>query len=63
MNQTMLKVTACVPDVRISDAAYNTDVILQMLKTYEGNGLLVFPELCLSGYTCGDLFYQEYLLL
>ncbi len=62
MNQTMLKVTACVPDVRISDAAYNTDAILQILKTYEGNGLLVFPELCLSGYTCGDLFYQEYLL-
>lgn len=58
-----LRVAAAVPSLRVADCAYNTERIIAMLARAEQEGvsLLVFPELSLTGYTCGDLFQQRVL--
>lgn len=56
---------ACVSTVlKVADTAYNTEEIIRSAKIAASNGaaFVVFPELCITGYTCGDLFHQELLL-
>ena len=56
---------ACVsPVLKVADTAFNTDEIIRSAKIAVSNGaaLVVFPELCITGYTCSDLFHQELLL-
>ncbi len=56
---------ACVsPVLKVADTAYNTEEIIRSAKIAASNGaaFVVFPELCITGYTCGDLFHQELLL-
>ena len=55
-----LRVAAAVPSLRIADCAFNAERIVGLMARAQGEGvaLLVFPELCLTGYTCGDLFHQ-----
>ena len=56
---------ACVsPVLQVADTAYNTAEIIKSAKVAVSNGaaFVVFPELCITGYTCGDLFHQELLL-
>lgn len=64
MKQGFLKVAAVTPKIKVADCKYNAQVICEELeKAYErGAKIIVFPELCLTGYTCGDLFGQELLL-
>lgn len=62
MKNTFLKVGLCVPSLKIGDVAYNVDQILSAIEKNEDLGILVFPELSLTGYTCGDLFFQDLLL-
>ena len=64
MRQGFVKVAAVTPDIRVADVAYNQEQICRMIgeTTGEGAKIVVFPELCLTGYTCGDLFTQEVLL-
>ncbi len=64
MKDGFLKVAAATPDVRVADCKWNTEqIIAQMRKAEEaGAKLLVLPELCMTAYTCGDLFLQEALL-
>ncbi len=64
MKHGFIKVMAVTPKIRVADPEYNGSVICETLeKAYEtGAKLIVFPELCLTGYTCGDLFQQELLL-
>ena len=52
------------PELRVADVAFNTQVIIAALREAAGQGcrLAVFPELCLTGYSCADLFYQRTLL-
>ena len=59
-----LRVAAAVPTVRPADADANLASIRALLRRSEAEGarVVVFPELCLTGYTCADLFYQPYLL-
>jgi len=54
---------ASVP-LKVADPAYNAGIIIDTMKRAEAEGarLLVLPELCLTGYTCGDLFHQAALL-
>jgi len=54
---------ASVP-LKVADPAYNAGIIIDTMKRAEdeGAGLLVLPELCLTGYTCADLFFQAALL-
>jgi len=59
-----LKVAAATPDIKVADTTYNTQQILSLMKKAEKEDvqLLVLPELCITGSTCGDLFLQDTLL-
>ena len=61
MNDGFIKVAAITPRVRVADTEYNArSVCDNMLKAAaSGAKIMVFPELCLTGYTCADLFYHE----
>jgi NAD+ synthase (glutamine-hydrolysing) len=58
------RVAVCVPEVRVADPAFNADAHLRLLTDLHGRGAqyVLCPELGLSAYTCGDLFFQETLL-
>ncbi len=64
MKDGFLKVGTCSPKIRLADPKYNADIIIAAIKRADANGvkLLAFPELVLTGYTCGDLFMHEILL-
>lgn len=64
MKHGFVKVAAVTPDIRVADVAYNTEQICRKIDetTESGAKIVVFPELCVTGYTCGDLFTQELLL-
>lgn len=64
MRQGFVKVAAVTPKIKVADTKYNAELILDMMKesTRQGAKIVVFPELCLTGYTCQDLFLQERLL-
>ena len=65
MKHGFIKAAAITPDLKVADPVYNSQVICQKIEEAEKEGavLLVFPELCISGYTCHDLFLQETLLV
>jgi len=58
------RVAVCVPEMRVADPAFNAEAHLRMLERayIEGAHYALCPELGLSAYTCGDLFFQETLL-
>ena len=64
MKDGFIKVAAATPKIKVADPAYNTEEILRIIDETEKNGasILVFSELTISGYTCGDLFLQQPLL-
>lgn len=64
MRQGFIKVAALTPKVKVADTTYNREQICMLIDEAQEKGakILVFPELCITGYTCGDLFYQELLL-
>ena len=64
MKDGFLKVAAASIKLKVADTDYNGEQILNTIKTANEQKvkLLVFPELCISGYTCGDLFLQDSLL-
>ena len=64
MRDGFIKIAAATPDLHAADCAYNTSEIVKLAKEAAAKGakLITFPELCLTGYTCGDLFLQETLL-
>ena len=64
MKDGFIKVAAATPKIKVADPAYNTEEILKIIDETEKNGasILVFSELTISGYTCGDLFLQHPLL-
>ncbi len=64
MRDGYIKVAAVTPKVKVADPVYNGQVIFQKLREAEEERavVVVFPELCITGYSCGDLFLQEILL-
>ncbi len=64
MKHGFIKVCAATPEIRVADVKFNTANIIKAVKESAKNGsqLTVFPELCVCGYTCGDLFNQNVLL-
>ncbi len=64
MKDGFIKVAVATPKIKVADPAYNTEEILKIIDETEKNGasILVFSELTISGYTCGDLFLQQPLL-
>lgn len=59
-----VKVAAATPQIRVADCEFNANQIIAQINEAEKNGaaLIVFPELCVTGYTCSDLFLQSTLL-
>ncbi|MBQ1401398.1 MAG: NAD(+) synthase, partial [Firmicutes bacterium] len=59
----LIRVGAAVPVLEVADTKFNTDEIIRMIKEAEDNhtGIVVFPELCITGYSCADLFFQHQL--
>ncbi|PHV70739.1 NAD(+) synthase [Sporanaerobium hydrogeniformans] len=64
MNHHFFKVCAATPKLAIGDCHYNTEQIITCIReaAKQKVGLIVFPELCITGYTCADLFFQSTLL-
>lgn len=64
MRHGFVKVAALTPKVKVADPAYNAERICEKLEEAYGRKakIIVFPELCITGYTCEDLFFQELLL-
>lgn len=64
MKDGFIKVAAATPKIKVADPVYNTDEIIKIIKETSKNeaSVLVFSELTISGYTCGDLFLQQPLL-
>ena len=64
MKHGFIKVAAAVPAVKVADGEYNVQQIESIIAQAEGRGVevLVFPELCITGYTCQDLFKEQLLL-
>ena len=58
-----LRVAAVSPELRVADVPFNTAAISAALEEAAGQGvqLALFPELCITGYSCGDLFFQTQL--
>jgi len=59
-----IKVAAATPEIKVADPAFNKQAIIQKIEEAEQKRAVVavFPELCITGYTCGDLFLMEPLL-
>lgn len=64
MRDGFIKVAALTPKIKVADCIFNGETICSMIGEAAGEGakILVFPELCITGYTCQDLFWQEKLL-
>lgn len=64
MKYGFVKVAGATPKIRVADCEFNANQIIAQINEAEKNGasLVVFPELCVTGYTCSDLFLQSALL-
>ena len=64
MRDGFIRVAAGTPKIRVADCRYNAEQIFTMMREADKQGvkILALPELCLTGYTCGDLFLQDTLL-
>jgi len=64
MKHGFIRVAAATPHIRLADCSYNAERIIDFIEKAEKQDvkLLVFPELCVTGYTCSDLFLQDILL-
>ena len=64
MRDGFVKIAAGTPEIRVADCAYNGQQCIDLLRQAARDGVkvLCLPELCLTGYTCGDLFLQDTLL-
>lgn len=59
-----LRCAAVCPKVKVADVCYNVEKIIEKMEEADKSGVFgaVFPEMCITGYTCGDLFLQRTLL-
>ena len=64
MNYGFFRVAAASPSVKVADCDYNICEIKKYIENADKKGveLIVFPELCITGYTCSDLFFQTQLI-
>ncbi len=64
MQYGFIRVCAATPEIRVADVEFNTEQIIKAIKQSadRGSRVTVFPELCVCGYTCGDLFNQPQLI-
>ena len=58
------RVAAASPELKVADVTFNLNEMMRLYRdaAYQGAALVLFPELSLTGASCGDLFFQERLL-
>ena len=58
MKDGFFRIACATPSIHVADCAYNAQQIVKLIQeaAQMGAGAVVFPELCITGYTCGDLF-------
>lgn len=61
MKNGFIKVAAVTPQMRVGDCEYNAEKIIEIINELSNKNvnLVAFPELCVTGYSCGDLFFQS----
>lgn len=59
-----VRVAASVPELKVANVEFNTKEVIKEIKALDKEGvqIVTFPELCLTGYTCADLFSQDILI-
>ncbi len=64
MKNGFIKVSCATPHIKVADCDYNADSVIKIIKESDIKGvkIIAFPELCITGYTCGDLFLQDRLI-
>ncbi|MBO4927721.1 MAG: NAD(+) synthase [Clostridiales bacterium] len=62
MKNHLIAVAACVPSLKVGDVRGNTKTIINLIGEQKACGVIVFPELSVTGYTCADLFESDLLL-
>lgn len=64
MKDGFVKIACATPELKVADCDYNTDKIIELIQEADRKGvkIICFPELSITGYTCGDLFWQNALL-
>ena len=62
MKNNLIQVAAAAPKLKVGDIEYNTAQIMEIIEKESDCGVLVFPELCVTGYTCADLFLSDLVL-
>ena len=64
MKDGFIKIACATPDIRVADCVYNSDRIIELIREAADRGvkIICFPELSVTGYTCGDLFLQDRLI-
>ena len=62
MKDGFLRTAAATPKIRVADPQYNAKQIIELMEQGESRGVkvMVFPELCLTGYTCSDHFFAGF---
>ena len=60
MNYGFYRVACASPELKVCDCSFNSEKIVDAVRQADSEGcsLVVFPELSVTGYTCGDLFLQ-----
>lgn len=64
MKDGFIKIACATPDIKVADTRHNANEIVRLIKDADSKEvkIICFPELCITGYTCGDLFLQDVLL-
>ena len=62
MKNHIIQVATAIPKIKVGDVTYNTEQIMEIIKELSDCGVIVFPELSVTGYTCADLFLSDLLL-
>ena len=62
MKNHLIQVVTVAPRLMVGNVSYNTEQIISLIKELPEAGLIVFPELSITGYTCADLFLSDLLL-
>lgn len=64
MNHGFIRVAAAIPEVKVADCRFNSAKMIELIEQAEREQveIICFPELCITGYTCADLFLQQQLL-
>ena len=64
MNYGFIKTACATPTIKVADCIYNSEQIISQITLASQNNaaVVLFPQLCVTGYTCGDLFLQNFLI-